>query len=269
MALVKFPGAAAPAPDDDRLLSDPDFEGGGAKMSFLDHLDELRKRLIRSVVSIFVGVLATFYFHQQLFDLILAPTRKILPAGTKLMYTEPGEAFSLHMQVALIGGVLVAAPYILYQLWLFIAPGLYSHEKRMAIPFVALSTIGCLAGAAFNHYVVFPFMMTFFASFTSDSLLFMPKLDPVFTLYTRFLLAMCIVFQMPTLVYFLARMGIVTAGFLARHFKYAVLITFIISAVITPTGDPWTQTVFAVPMIGLYLISIAIAWMIRPKRADA
>jgi sec-independent protein translocase protein TatC len=264
VALVPFPGASPSEPDDDRYHDE--LDDSGAKMSFLEHLDELRKRLIHSVSSILIGVLATFYFHQQLYDFIFEPTRRILPKGSKLIFTEPGEAFSLHMQIALISGCLAAAPYILYQLWLFIAPGLYSHEKKLAIPFVLLATIGCFAGALFNHYVVFPFMMTFFASFAGDDLVFMPKIDPVFSLYTRFLLAMCIVFQMPTLVYFLARMRVVTAGFLVKQFKYAILITFIVSAVITPTGDPWTQTVFAVPMIALYIISIGIAWLVAPRK---
>jgi sec-independent protein translocase protein TatC len=156
----------------------------------------------------------------------------------------------------------------MYQLWLFIAPGLYSNEKRLAIPFVVLSTVGLLGGAVFNHYIMFPWMMRFFAGFNTQDLLFMPKLDSVFSLYTKFLLAMAVVFQMPTLVYFLAKMKLITARFLVSKFKYAVLVIFIISAVITPTGDPVTQTVFAAPMVGLYLLGILIAWVVGPKRAS-
>jgi sec-independent protein translocase protein TatC len=149
--------------------------------------------------------------------------------------------------------------------WLFIAPGLYSNEKRMAIPFVLLSTLGLLGGAVFNHYIMFPWMMRFFAGFNTQDLLFMPKLDSVFSLYTKFLIAMAAVFQMPTVVFFLAKMKLVTARFLVAKFKYAVLIIFILSAVITPTGDPVTQSVFAAPMIGLYLLGIGIAWVVGPK----
>jgi len=233
-------------------------------MSFLDHLDELRKRLIHAVVSVLVGVGATFYFHNQIYNFVFEPTRRVLPPHTSLIFTEPGEAFSLHLKIALIAGVLAAAPYIMYQVWLFIAPGLYSHEKKMAIPFVLLSTGGALAGAAFNHYVLFPFMMTFFGSFSSPETLFMPKLDPVFSLYTNFLIACVLIFQIPTVVFFLARMKLVTARFLVRHFKYAVLVTFVASAIMTPTGDPGTQTIFALPMIGLYILSIGIAWIVAP-----
>jgi len=165
--------------------------------------------------------------------------------------------------------VLLAAPYIMYQVWLFIAPGLYSNEKKFAIPFVLLSTAGFIAGAAFNHYIVFPWMMSFFASFNTPDLQFMPRLEDVFDLYTKMLLGMGLVFQMPTVVLFLAKMRVVTAGFLARNIKYAILIIFIAAAVITPSGDMITQTIFAAPMVGLYLLSILIAWMVGPKRAKA
>jgi len=244
MALVPFPGSqtgaykALPPDDDDDALS--------GKMSFLEHLDELRKRIVNSCIAIAVGVVLTFAFIEKIFNFILAPTRKALPPGVKMIYTQPGEAFSLYVTVALIAGVVVAAPYIMYQVWLFIAPGLYSNEKRMAIPFVLFTTMGFLLGAAFNHYVAFPFMMAFFA---------------------KMLIGMGVVFQMPTVVFFLAKLNLVSAGFLARHFKYAFLIIFIVAAVITPTGDMMTQTIFAAPMVGLYVLSIVVAWAIGPKRA--
>jgi sec-independent protein translocase protein TatC len=199
----------------------------------------------------------------------MAPTMRILPPGSKLIYTEPGEAFSLYIQLSLIVGAIMASPVIMYQVWLFIAPGLYANEKKLAIPFVGLSTLGLVGGAVFNHYIMFPWMMTFFAGFNTQDLVFMPKLDSVFSLYTKFLIAMAAVFQMPTLVFFLAKMKIITARFLIAKFKYALLIIFILSAVITPTGDPVTQTVFAAPMIGLYMIGIVIAWIVGPKRLRA
>jgi sec-independent protein translocase protein TatC len=267
MALVPFPGkqggaykALPPDEDDDSLTG---------KMSFLEHLDELRKRIVNSCIAIGVGVVLTFAFIDKIFNFLLAPTRKALPPGVKMIYTQPGEAFSLYVTVALIAGAVVAAPFIMYQVWMFIAPGLYSNEKRMALPFVFFTTAGFLLGAAFNHYVAFPFMMVFFASFNTPDLAFMPKLDDVFGLYSKMLLGMGVVFQMPTVVLFLARLRIVSARFLARHFKYAILIIFIAAAVITPTGDPTTQTVFAAPMIGLYLLSIGVAWVVGPKGKDA
>jgi len=234
-------------------------------MSFLEHLDELRKRIVRSCIAVAVGVVLTFAFIQPIFNFILAPTRRALPPGVKLIYTQPGEAFSLYITVALISGVVVAAPFIMYQVWMFIAPGLYSNEKKMAYPFVTLTTLGFVLGAAFNHYVAFKFMMAFFASFNAPELAFMPRLEDVFGLYTKMLLGMGIVFQMPTLVFFLAKMKLVTARFLTSNFKYAFLIIFIIAAVITPSGDMLTQTIFAAPMVGLYLLSIAIAFIVNPQ----
>ena len=268
MALVPFPGPQSgaypvPPPEDD------DDSPAIGKMSFLEHLDELRKRIVNSAIAIGVCVVVGFAFINRIVDFILAPTRKALPAGVKLIYTEPGEAFSLYVQIALIMGVVLAAPFIMYQVWKFIAPGLYSNEKRMAVPFVLFTTIGFVLGAAFNHYIAFPFMMAFFASFNTPDLAFMPKLDEVFGLYTKMLLGMGIVFQMPAVVFFLAKMKMITARFLLANFKYAFLIIFIAAAVITPTGDMMTQTIFAAPMVALYILSIVIAWVVGPKRLRA
>jgi len=266
MALVPFPGpqgTAVPLPPEE------DDESSGARMSFLDHLDELRRRIVNSCIAIAVGIAATFYWIESIFNFILAPTRAALPPGVKLIYTQPGEAFSLYITVALIAGAVVASPFIMLQVWLFIAPGLSTNEKRMAIPFVLFTTIGFLAGAAFNHYISFPYLMVFFSSFNTPDLAFMPKLDDVFGLYSKMLIGMGLVFQMPAVVYFLAKMKLVTARFLVSNFKYALLIIFIAAAVITPSGDMMTQTIFAAPMLGLYLLSIAIAWLFGPKRMGA
>jgi sec-independent protein translocase protein TatC len=153
----------------------------------------------------------------------------------------------------------------MYQVWLFIAPGLYANEKRFAVPFVLLSTTGFVGGAAFNHYIVFPFMIRFFASFNTADLVFMPRLEDVFDLYTKMLIGMGLVFQMPTVVFFLAKMRMVTARFLFRNTKFAVLIIFVVAAVVTPSGDMITQAIFAAPMLGLYALSIVIAWIVSPK----
>jgi sec-independent protein translocase protein TatC len=265
MALVPFPGAAKagalkPSPDDE------DDDQSSGKMSFLEHLDELRKRIVNSCIAIGVGILVSFAFIDRIFNFLLAPTRKVLPPGVKMIYTEPGEAFGMYITISLIAGAVIASPYVMFQVWKFIAPGLYSNEKRMAIPFVLLTTGGFLLGAAFNHFIAFPFMMAFFASFNGIDLSFMPRLEDTFGLYTKMLLGMGIVFQMPTIVFFLAKMKMVTARFLWQHGKYAILIAYIIAAVITPTGDPMNQTIFAAPMIALYFLSIVIAWVVNPGR---
>jgi sec-independent protein translocase protein TatC len=251
-----------PPPDDD-----PNPRLGA--MSFLDHLDELRKRLVRACIAIAVGVLASFIFIQRLFDFVFAPVRRVLPPGTTLIYTQPGEAFALDINIALIGGVVLAAPFIAFQLWRFIAPALYTNEKKLAIPFVLMSSAGIVAGSMFNHYVMFPSMMAFFGTFSRPDLRFMPRVEDVFDLYSKMWFGMIVVFQMPTLTFFLARMRIITAGLLARNFKYAILGIFTVAAFITPSTDPWNQTVMAVPMIGLYLLGIAIAWFAAPRKPPA
>lgn len=267
MALVPFPGSQAGSVA--RALVPDEEESPGGQMSFLEHLDELRKRIVNALLAVAVGVLVGFFLIDRISDFLLGPTRRILPAGSKMIYTQPGEAFSFNVQIALIAGVVFAAPVIMYQVWMFIAPGLYANEKKLAFPFVALSTTGFIGGALFNHYVVFVWMMTFFASFNTPDLVFLPKLDDVFDLYTKMLLGMGLVFQMPTIIYFLARMKLVTWRFLARNFKYAILIIFVAAAVITPTGDMITQSIFAAPMVALYLLGILIAWMVGPKGKSA
>jgi sec-independent protein translocase protein TatC len=266
VALVPFPGPQSGAYQPD-LEDDEDSASG--KMSFLEHLDELRKRIVASLIGVALGVLASFTFINHIVNFILKPTWQVLPHGSRMIYTQPGEAFGLYIQISLIAGVVLAAPWIMYQVWLFIAPGLYTNEKRLAIPFVALGTLGFLSGTLVNHYLTFPFMMRFFASFNTADLVFMPRLEDVFDLYTKMLLGMGLVFQMPMVVYTLAKLRMVTARFLLKHFKYAFLIIFIIAAVITPTGDMVTQAIFAAPMIALYALSIFIAWFVRPKDTRA
>lgn len=271
MALVPFPSQASdPARDDDLDVdrgydADPADEAGG-KMSFLEHLDELRKRLIFAVTAVFVGFLIACFFIDPLFAFIMRPLQAALPPGGTLVYTEPTEAFVLYIKIAAIAGLVLASPAVMSQVWLFIAPGLYAHEKKMAIPFVILSSIGFVGGAAFSHYVVFPMAWKFFGSFTTDYMTFMPRIEPAFGLYMKLLLIFGVIFQMPTVVLFLARMGVITAGFMIKHIKYAVLIIFILAAVLTPTADAFVQTAMAGPMIGLYLISIGLAWLFGKKK---
>ena len=246
---------------------DDDVEGDDAgRMSFLDHLDELRRRLVAAALSLAVGTLVAFVFINRIFDFIMRPLYEKLPAGSKLIYTEPTEAFMLNVKIALLAGIVIAAPLIMWQLWLFIAPGLYAHEKRFALPFILMASIFFVGGAAFNHYVLFPLAWVFLAGFTTDYMMFMPRIAPVFSLYAMLMLAMGLIFEMPAVVLVLARMGLVTAGFLWRQIKYAVLIIFILAAVITPTGDPMTQSLMAGPMIVLYVLSIGLAWAFGKRR---
>jgi sec-independent protein translocase protein TatC len=274
MALVPFPTKAPDAvPDDDldedRDPLDPldDEESGGGRMSFLDHLDELRRRIIWAVAGVLVGFLIAIFFVYDIFDFVMRPMQTLLPEGQKLIYTDPAEAFMLHIKLALMAGLIIAGPLVFTQVWLFIAPGLYAHEKKLAIPFVAMSTFFFAAGAAFSHYVVFPITWQFFVSFTNDILTFTPRVEPAFSIYLRLILALGITFQLPTLVLFLARMGMITPRFMIRNFKYAVLIIIILSAVLSPDGGGVGLLAMGGPVIVLYIFSIGLAWMFGKKKS--
>jgi sec-independent protein translocase protein TatC len=268
VALVPFPSkTSAPSPPDPDFDQDDDSAGG--RMSFLDHLDELRRRIIYTVASVFVGFVIAFAFINQIFDFIMRPLQEMLPPGQTLIYTDPTEAFVLYIKIALIAGLILASPAVMTQVWLFVAPGLYANEKRWAIPFILMSSFFFVVGAAFSHYVVFPLTWRFFVSFTTDILTFAPRIEPAFSIYLRLLLAFGLVFQMPTLVLFLARMGLISARFLIRNFKFAVLLMVIASAVITPDGGGVSLVAMTGPMILLYGLSIALAWMFGKRPSES
>jgi sec-independent protein translocase protein TatC len=243
---------------------EPDDSGG--RMSFLEHLEDLRLRIIYSGIALVAGMVLAFAFMEPLAAFVLAPTRGALPAGSDLITTRPTEGIAVYMDIALMAGLILAAPVIMHQVWLFVAPALYSREKRFVIPFLALSTIGTVAGAAFSHYLLFPAMLEFLATFTFGQVTFLPRLEETFELYVRMLIAMVATFQIPTLAFFLAKMRLVTARFMWVKIKYAVLIILIAAAVLTPSSDPWNQILFAAPMFGLYLVGICVAWFAQPKQ---
>jgi sec-independent protein translocase protein TatC len=259
MAVVPFPDPhATDSPEPEELVA--------GKMSFLEHLDELRKRLIYSLVSLCVGVGIAALFIEQIYQFVMRPMQQMLPPGGRLIFTEGPEAFMLYIRLAIIAGLVIAAPLIMIQLWLFISPALFSKERKFAVPFVVLASAGFIGGAAFSHYLVFPVMWRFFASFSNDFVTFEPRVEPAFDLYIKMLLAMALVFQMPTVVLFLARFGLVTARMMISYFKYAILAIFIAAAVITPSQDMASQLVVAIPMTALYIISIAVAALFGKKR---
>ncbi|HXG87954.1 MAG TPA: twin-arginine translocase subunit TatC [Vicinamibacterales bacterium] len=252
-----FVGGAAP--DDD--------EPPEGRMTFLEHLDELRKRITHAVVALLGGFLIAFAFIEKIWIFVYARLTANIPGG-KLIYTEPGEAFFLYLKMAAVAGLLIASPYVMYQLWLFIAPGLYANEKKLAVPFVFFATLLFISGAAFSHYILFPFAWDFFGSFSNDFLAFTPRVEPVWGLYVKLLLAMGLIFQLPMLMFVLARFGMVTAGFLIKNFKYAVLIIFVIAAIVTPDASVVPQVIMAGSMVTLYILSIAVVWMFAKKRPE-
>jgi sec-independent protein translocase protein TatC len=236
------------------------------KMSFLEHLDELRVRLIRSVVALVVAFGACWWFHEAIFHFLTRPLRQAFP-DIKFIFTSPSEALLLYMKMAFFVGIFLAAPYVLYQVWAFVAPGLYAHEKGYALPFIFFGSLFFLGGAAFGHFYLFPVTFRFLVAFGGNDMQFLPKVDQYYSFYSWFLLGMGLVFQLPVVIFVLSRIGLVTPGFLLRQFKYAVLAAFVAAAIITPTPDMVTQTLLALPMLGLYLLGVVVAWLFgKPRR---
>jgi len=265
MTLVPFP-STPPAPGGGtRPHDEDDFDADGAKMSFLEHLDELRTRLLYSVIALGVGCAIAFIFVGRLWDFVMLPLHQLMGSG-RFIYTSGFEPFMLTLKIGVLGGLFVASPFILWQFWLFIAPGLYTHEKRFVIPFVASATILFLTGAAFSHYIAFPWTWKFFLGWQNDYMEFLPTIGFTFSIYVKMVLAFGAVFQMPVLVFFLARMGVVNARFMVQKFKYALLIIFILGAVLSPGGDVVSQALLAGPMLVLYGISVIVAWAFGKRR---
>jgi sec-independent protein translocase protein TatC len=264
MALVPFPSAT---PGDDE---DPEtFDDSAGNMSFLEHLDELRKRLIYVVYALIAGCVVAYIFIGRIFDFIMKPMQQVLPPGSYLQFTSGAEPFMLYIKIGFLAGIFISSPLILWQVWKFIAPGLYTHEKKFAIPFVLMSTIFFVAGGLFSHFVAFPWTWQFFNSWATDYMKFVPKIDEAFSLYTKMILGFGAIFEMPTLVFFLARMGVVSGQLLLKYFKYAFLVIFIVAAVISPGTDMMSQVIMAVPMLGLYVLSIVIAFVFQKRRLPA
>lgn len=244
-------------------------EGFVSRFNILDYLDEIRRRLTVSISAVLVGFVVATAFMDRIFRAWLAPLERLSERPIRFIYIEPTEAFFLQLQIAAVVGLLLALPVIFFQLWALASPALRKIERKYAIPFVCIATLFFAMGALFSHFVVFPYAWTFLGGFSTDFMEFRPTLGPTFGLYVTMMLALGAIFQLPTVVFLLARMGLASAGFLARHFKLAVLFAFVIAAVVTPTPDIVTQSLLAGPMVALYVVSIGIAWLFRKRRSES
>lgn len=236
-------------------------------MTFLEHLDDLRKRLFHSFLAIIFTIFPAWFFHEQIFDIIARPINQFLPEEETLAVTKLPEAFMVYIKVSFLAALFVASPYIFFQFWKFVAPGLYKKEKKYVIPFVFFTTVFFVSGAVFAYFIVFPFACSFFIKM-SEGFQLVIKVDDYFSLAIKIILGIALVFELPTLVFFLSRMGLITAKWMAKKFKYAVLVVFIIAAIITPTPDWMIQSIIAVPMLALYGISIGIAFLSEKRKKE-
>jgi sec-independent protein translocase protein TatC len=257
-----------PHPPSKKQNPDPDEEIDGKQMSFLEHLEELRQRLIRSVVAIFLGFGVCFYYSDKIYGFLARPltdTLKSLGMPEKLTYLNPTDPFNLYIKLSMVAGLFLASPYVLWQLWLFISPGLYRHEKRYVWPFVLLTSSLFFAGGFFAFRLAFPAALRFLLEFGH-------RFSPMITITEYWNLALTIivgvglVFEMPVVILLLSIFGIVTPRFLLKHIRYAILITAVVAAALAPTPDWTTLFMFWIPMVGLYVFSIGLSWLVYLKK---
>lgn len=238
-------------------------------LSFWDHLEELRARIIRSLYAIGIGFFICFSFADRIFEVLMAPLHDIMPAGRpQLYFTGLLEPIMTHMQIGLVAGLFLASPFIFYQIWAFIAPGLYNSERRFVLPLVVTSTIFFVGGALFGYFWVFPAGFKFFLSFSNENLQPMLTIAEYYSLATKMLFIFGLVFETPVAIFFLAYLRIVDARFFFRHWRYAIVVISIASAILTP-ADAFTMVMMMLPLLALYFMSAGFALLVdlgrRPK----
>jgi sec-independent protein translocase protein TatC len=249
----------------------PEPEERMSAMGFLEHLEELRRRIIYSILAVIAGFFACWNFHEYIFSFVQRPVIDALRANglaEKLVYLNPTEPFNLYLKVAFLAGLFVTSPFVLYQVWMFISPGLYRNEKRYVLPFMFSTVFLFLAGGLFAYKMVYPAALKFLIDYGKQ---FQPMITigEYTDLFLTIMIGMGVIFEMPILVFFLSLMGIVTAGWMWRNLRYSILVIFIIAAIITPTTDIMNMCIFAAPMVALYVVSIGIAWLVHPTQRRA
>ncbi|MFH2044423.1 MAG: twin-arginine translocase subunit TatC [Pseudomonadota bacterium] len=236
------------------------------KISFTDHLTELRKRLIICFIAIGVGFALTYGVKEKIFEILTLPLIHEMKAGDKMIFTGLSEAFFIYMKLSLYAGIAIASPVVFYQIWVFVAPGLYHDEKRHVFPIVLFSVFFFAGGILFCYFIVFPVAIKFFLGFASDTIQALPSMNEYLQFATKMLLGFGLVFQLPLVIIFLAKLGIVTVEFLRKNRKYAILLIFIVAALLTPTPDVFNQLLMAVPLMFLYEVSILGAVFFEKKK---
>jgi sec-independent protein translocase protein TatC len=235
------------------------------KQPFMKHLEELRKRLVSSAIAVGACFVVCYIFAERLFAILVSPLKAQMVEGDKLIFTNLPEMFLTYLKTAFIAAILLASPFIFYQIWMFVAPGLYQKEKKYLFPFVFFSTILFVGGSLFGYFVVFPFGFKFFLGFATDYIQALPSVKQYFSFAVKLLFAFGVVFELPVVIFFLTKIGIVTTAQLQKKRKYAILMTFVLAAILTPP-DVITQCMMAGPLIILYELGILISRIAGSKR---
>jgi sec-independent protein translocase protein TatC len=241
-------------------------------MTLLEHLEELRKRIIYALISVAIGFGLAWHFAERIYVLMERPIVQALHKNgfqEKLVFTNPTDPFNIFLKIGLIAGLFLASPAVLYQVWMFISPGLYRHEKKYILPFLFVTVGLFLSGGYFGYRIVYPAALDFLISQGKDYFQPMITIGEYTDLFLTVIIGLGVVFELPTIIFFLALMGVVDARFLWRQIRYAIMIIFTIAAILTPTTDIVNMCIFAGPMVLLYIFSIGIAWFVHPKRRRA
>jgi sec-independent protein translocase protein TatC len=239
------------------------------KMSLTEHLVELRKRLTRSLIAIGIGFGACYYYKDLIFDIITRPLTRVLPKSSYLIYTGLTEAFFTYMKVSFFAALIITSPFILYQIWKFISPGLLPREKKYVVPFVFFSSLLFISGILFGYFVALPPAFEFFVSFNNQYLQAMLSFKDYLSLFVTFLLGFGLSFELPIFIFFLTKLGIVNARMLSKQRRYAILIIFIVAAILTPSPDALSQILMAIPLMFLYEVSIFVSRFAENKKTDS
>jgi len=237
------------------------------KQPFMAHLEELRKRLVVCAIAIGIGFIFSYIFSKRLFSLLIIPLKEVLPPDSSLIFTNLPEMFIAYIKVALIAGIILAIPVIFYEIWMFMVPALYQKERKYLIPFVVASSVLFLGGALFGYFVVFPYGFKFFIGLATEDIQALPSVKQYFSFSTRLLLAFGLVFELPVVVFFLTKIGIINPDLMKKNRKFAILGSFAVAAILTPP-DVATQAMMALPLIVLYEISIIVSRGAYKKRKE-
>ena len=237
------------------------------KIPFTAHLEELRRRLIVCFIAVGIGFVLSYGFKEKLFQILTRPLISVMKTGDKLIFTGLPEAFFTYLKVAFLSGIILATPIIFYEFWMFVAPGLYNKEKRLMFPIVFLSTLFFVGGSFFGYFIVFPYGFKFFLGFASETIQPLPSMREYLSFASKLLLAFGVVFELPLIITFLAKLGMVSVSFLKKNRKYALLLFFVGAAILTPP-DVVTQVMMALPLMVLYEISIVGARIFGKKTLE-
>ena len=239
------------------------------KMSFLDHLGELRKRLLWSFLAILVFFIPAYAFSNEIFDFLMKPLIENLPEGSSLIFTRPTEGFTTYLKVSFFASVLLAIPFILYQAWKFVAPALYKKEKQIIIPFIFFGSLFFLLGAAFCYYVASPPAFKFLLNeYSSEYVKAFPTISEALSFFMALIFGFGLVFEFPLIIFILARIGVVTSKWLREKRKYAIILSALIAAILTPTTDAISMMLMFVPIVVFYELGILVAWMFGKKKKE-